>query len=474
MLIAGERREASSGRTLDVKNPATGEVIARIPRGDTDDLRAAIEAAVTAAPDWGDRLARDRGKVLGRAAALIRERTSQLAEQLTREQGKPLREAVDEVQGTANVFEYYAGLASSFADTRLRLPGGIDAEVRYEPIGVTGAIIPWNMPALLFAWKAGPAILCGNTQVVKPASSAPLTPLALAECMYEAGLPPGVLNVVTGPGETVGEALVAHPAVRKISFTGSSATGRQVMALAADRVARITLELGGSDPMIVCADADLDRAVAGAVAGRYYNCGQVCTAVKRLFVQERIADEFIRRLTTSVGRLRVGNGLDTGTTMGPLNTMAARDQIDAMIDRVRERDEGTVAAGGEVPGGSAAREGAFFAPTVVTDVAPESALLTEEVFGPVLPVVRFSTLDEAIRLANDSRFGLGASVWTRDPGTVREAARRLQAGIVWVNLHLKVPPEVPFGGVKESGLGRENGVQALQAWSEEKTVLLRA
>ena len=473
MLIAGERREASSGRSFELTNPATGEGIDRVPLGDADDLRAAVEVAARAAPEWGETLARDRGKVLARTAALVRERTSGLAEQLTREQGKPLREAVDEVRGAANVFEYYAGLASSFADTRIRLAGGIEAEVRYEPIGVTGAIIPWNMPALLFAWKVAPALLCGNAQIVKPASTAPLTPLALAACLQEAGLPPGVLNVVTGPGETVGEALVRDPAVRKISFTGSSATGKRVMALAADHVARVTLELGGSDPMIVCADADLESAVAGAVSGRYYNSGQVCTAVKRLFVQDTIADEFVRRLAASVNRLRVGNGLEAGTTMGPLNTMAARDRIGDLVDRVRDRDEGKVAVGGTVPGEPGSAAGAYYAPTVVTDVVPESALMTEEVFGPVLPVARFATLDEAIRRANDSKFGLGASVWTRDPTTIREASHRLQAGIVWVNLHLKVPPEVPFGGVKESGLGRENGVQALGAWSEEKTVLVR-
>jgi acyl-CoA reductase-like NAD-dependent aldehyde dehydrogenase len=474
MLIAGERRESSSGRSFEVTNPATGEPIARVALADRDDLRAAVEAAAAAAPEWGDAQARDRGKVLAKAAERIRERTSRIAEQLTLEQGKPLREAVDEVRGAANVFEYYAGLSSSFADTRIRLAGGLEAEVRNEPIGVTGAIIPWNMPALLFAWKAVPALLCGNAQIVKPSSTAPLTPLALAACLHEAGLPPGILNVVTGPGETVGEALVTDPAVRKVSFTGSSATGKRIMALAADRVARVTLELGGSDPMVVCADADIDRAVAGAVSGRYYNCGQVCTAVKRLFVQDCIADEFVRRLTASVGRLRIGNGLDAGTTMGPLNTIGARDRIGDLVDRVRERDEGSVAAGGGMPGAPGQDRGAFYAPTVVTDVAPESALMTEEVFGPVLPVVRFTTLDEAIRRANDSRFGLGASVWTRDPETIREASRRLQAGIVWVNLHLKVPPEVPFGGVKESGLGRENGVQALDAWSEEKTVLVRA
>ena len=471
MLIAGERREASSGRSFDVIDPATGTSIARVPRGDRDDLGEAIEAATEAAPAWAETMARDRGKVLARAAARVRERTDRLAEQLTREQGKPLREAVDEVRGAANVLEYYAGLASSFADTRLRLAGRLEAEVRYEPIGVTGAIIPWNMPALLCAWKVGPALLCGNAVILKAASTAPLTPLALASCIHEAGLPAGVLNVLTGPGETIGEAMVTDRAIRKVSFTGSSGTGKRIMALAAGNMTRMTLELGGSDPMIVCADADLDAAVAGAVSGRYYNSGQVCTAVKRLFVQEPIADEFLRRLTASVHQLRVGSGLEPGTTMGPLNTMHARDELGSLVDEVRERDEGRIVAGGGVP--DRATGGAFYAPTIVTDVAPGSALLTEEVFGPVLPVARFGSLDEAICRANDSRYGLGASVWTRDPAVIRGATRRLQAGIVWVNLHLKVPPEVPFGGVKESGLGRENGTQALRAWSEEKTVLVR-
>jgi len=471
MLIAGEHREASSGRSFDVVDPATGTSIARVPRGDRDDLGEAIEAATAAAPVWAETMARDRGKVLARAAALVRDRSDRLAEQLTREQGKPLREAVDEVRGAANVLEYYAGLASSFADTRLRLPGGLEAEVRYEPIGVTGAIIPWNMPALLSAWKVGPALLCGNAVILKAASTAPLTPLGLALCIHEAGLPAGVLNVLTGPGETIGEAMVTDRAIRKVSFTGSSGTGKRIMALAAGNMTRMTLELGGSDPMIVCADADLGAAVAGAVSGRYYNSGQVCTAVKRLFVQEPVADEFLRRLTASVQQLRVGSGLEPGTTMGPLNTTHARDELCSLVEEVRDRDEGRIVAGGGIPKG--APDGAFYAPTIVTDVAPGSTLLTDEVFGPVLPVVRFESLDEAIRRANDSRFGLGASVWTRDPAVIREATRQLQAGIVWVNLHLKVPPEVPFGGVKESGLGRENGTQALQAWSEEKTVLAR-
>lgn len=473
MWIGGETVEGSAGRTFEVRDPATGTLLASLPRGDRDDVRAAVDAAEAALAEWSERTPRERARVLERAAALVRERVGPLAHRLTAEQGKPLREATDELRGTANVFEYYAGLASHIADEYRRLADGLDAYVLRRPIGVTGAIVPWNMPALIFGWKAGAALLAGNTLVLKPASTAPLTPLALARILSEAGLPDGTLNLVTGTGEEAGEALVLEPRVRKISFTGAPSTGRRIYGLAANGVKRLTLELGGSDPMIVCADADLETAVAGAVAGRYYNCGQVCTAVKRLFVHEAIAPVFLARLQAAVEALCVGHGIDRGVSMGPLNSNAGRDRIAGLVDEAIERDEGRVLTGGCAPTGKMFETGHFYTPTVVTDVVSDSRLLREEVFGPVLPVATFSDLDEAIVLANDTPYGLGASVWTRDPVTAREAAERLEAGIVWVNLHLKVPPEVPFGGVKQSGIGRENGTQAIDAWSETKTVLVR-
>lgn len=469
MWIGNKSVAGLAGKTFDVRDPATGALLATVPRGDGDDVRAAVDAAEAALPGWSGRTPRERGRVIERAAVLMRERVGSLAEQLTREQGKPLRESVDEIRGTANVFEFYAGLASHIADEYRRLPGGLDAYVLRRPIGVTGAIIPWNMPALIFGWKVGAALLASNTLVLKPASTAPLTPLALAAILGEAGLPPGALNIVTGTGEEAGEALVLEPRVLKISFTGAPATGRRIYGLAADGFKRLALELGGSDPMIVCADADLAGAVAGAVANRFYNCGQVCTAVKRLYVHDAIAPEFLTRLTAAVEALRVGPGTEPGVAMGPLNSAAGRERIAGLVAEAVERDEGTVLSGGGAPPGP----GHFFAPTVITDVAPESRLLHEEVFGPVLPVVTFADLDEAIALANDTPYGLGASVWTQDPITAREATARLEAGIVWVNLHLKVPPEVPFGGIKQSGLGRENGVQSIDAWSELKTNLVR-
>lgn len=460
-------------RTFEVRDPATGTLLATLPRGGKDDVRAAVDAAESALPEWSSLTPRDRGRMLHRAAGIVRERVQPLAERLTDEQGKPLREATDEVRGAANVFEYYAGLASSVSDRYHRLGGGLDAYVLRQPIGVTGAIIPWNMPALIFAWKVGAAMLMGNTLVLKPASATPLTPIALANILGEAGLPRGVLNVVTGPGEDVGEALVVEPRVRKISFTGSPATGTRIFGLAAEGMKRLTLELGGSDPMIVCADADLERAVAGAVSGRYYNCGQVCTAVKRLYVQDVVAAEFTARLKARVERLRIGAGREKEVDLGPLNSRAGQTRIEDLVEEALGREEATLLTGGGVPDGQTFAGGNFYRPTVVTDVVPDSRLFQEEVFGPVLPVATFHDMDEAIALANDSPYGLGASVWTRDPVTAREAVARLQAGIVWVNLHLKVPPEVPFGGIKRSGLGRENGVAAIDAWSETKSVLLR-
>ena len=474
MWIGNKSVAGLAGKTFDVRDPATGTLLATLPRGNRDDVRAAVDAADKALSGWAARTPRERARVLDKAAALIRERTPALAQGLTAEQGKPLAEAKDEVRGTANVFEYYAGIASHVTDEYRQLGGGLEAYILRQQIGVTGAIIPWNMPALIFGWKTGAALLAGNTLVLKPASAAPLTPLALAGILGEASLPPGVLNIVTGTGEEAGEALVREPRVRKISFTGALATGRRIYSLAAGDIKRVTLELGGSDAMIVCADADLGRAVAGAVTNRYYNCGQVCTAVKRLFVHEAIAPEFLSRLGAAVGALRVGSGTVPGVKMGPLSSATGRDQIAGLVDETIRREEGHVLVGGSAPEGEAFADGHFFAPTVVTDVAPGSRLLREEVFGPVLPVVTFSSLDEAIALANDTPYGLGASVWTCNPVAAREAATRLETGIVWVNLHLKVPPEVPFGGIKQSGLGRENGLQALDAWSEEKTVLIRS
>ena len=472
MRIGGKGVSSPDDAWIVVKNPATGELIDRVPAGSAGDVAEAVDAAVTAFPGWKKKGMRERGMILFHAAERVREQHRDLARLLTREQGKPLREATDEVRGYANILEYYAGISARPTGETVRLGAAGDALVVCEPLGVCGAIIPWNMPVLIMGWKIGPALLAGNTMVMKPASTTPLTALCLAAILDSAGLPPGVLNVVTGSGGVVGEALVRHPEVKKISFTGNCATGRRIRELASVQMKDLILELGGSDPMIVMDDADIDRAVDGALRGRFYNAGQTCTAVKRLYVHEKIADRFVQDLKARIGALTVGNGLGPKTDMGPLNSAEQRERIEQMVDRTRERGDGTIIAGGSVLRGKAYEAGYFYHPTLVTDVAHDSCLVTEELFGPVLPVMAVPDLDTAIAAANTTQYGLGASVWTRNLHTARRVFNEVQAGIIWVNRHLTVPPEVPFGGNLESGNGRENGYHAIDQYSRTKTLFL--
>lgn len=472
MRIGGKDVPSPDDAWIEVKNPATGELIDRVPAGSAGDVAEAVDAAGAASGAWKKKSMRERGMILFHAAEKVREQHKELARLLTLEQGKPLREAIDEVRGFANILEYYAGISAQPAGETVRLGATGDAIIVREPLGVCGVIIPWNMPVLIMGWKTGPALLAGNTMVLKPASTTPLTNLRLARILDEAGLPPGVLNVVTGSGGVVGEALVKHPEVKKISFTGNCATGRRIRELASAQVKELTLELGGSDPMIVMGDADIDGAVEGALRGRFYNAGQTCTAVKRLYIHENIADEFVRKLKNRIDAMNVGNGLGPKTDMGPLNSAEQRERIIQLVDRTRERRDGTILAGGGVLRGKAYESGYFYHPTLVTGVAPDSCLITEELFGPVLPVMTVPDLDAAISAANATRYGLGASVWTKNVHTVKMVFDEVQAGIIWVNRHLTVPPEVPFGGVGESGIGRENGYHAIDQYSRTKTLLL--
>jgi betaine-aldehyde dehydrogenase len=472
MRIGGKEVSSPDDAWIEVKNPATGELIDRVPAGSAGDVAEAVEAAAEAFPGWKKTGMRERGKILFHAAQKVREQHKDLARLLTLEQGKPLREAIDEVRGYANILEYYAGISAQPAGETVRLGTSGDALVVREPLGICGAIIPWNMPVLIMGWKTGPALLAGNTLILKPASTTPLTNLRLAAILDEAGLPPGVLNVVTGSGGVVGEALVSHPEVKKISFTGNCVTGKRIRELASAHLKEITLELGGSDPMIVMDDADIDKAVEGALRGRFYNAGQTCTAVKRLYVHQKIAGEFVQQLKGRITALNVGNGLGPKTDMGPLNSAEQRDRIVRIVDTTRERGDGTILTGGGVLRGKAYESGYFYHPTLVTGVAPDSCLFTEEVFGPVLPVMAVPDLDAAIAAANTSRYGLGASVWTKNLHTAKRVFDEVQAGIVWVNRHLTVPPEVPFGGNLESGIGRENGYHAVDQYSRARTLFL--
>jgi len=472
MRIGGKDTSAIDERWTEVKNPATGEVIDRVPSGTADDVAHTVDAADAATGGWKKKSMRERGMILFHAAGLVREQHKDIAELLTREQGKPLRESIDEVRGFANILEFYAGISAHSTGETVRLGPAGDCMVVHEPLGICGAIIPWNMPVIIMGWKVGPALLAGNTMVLKPASTTPLSSLKLAGILDKAGLPPGVLNVVTGSGESVGTAIVRHPLIRKISFTGDCATGEKIRQMASAQLKDLTLELGGSDPMIVMDDAAIDKAVEGALRGRFYNAGQTCTAVKRLYVHEKIAGTFVRKLKARVEALKAGNGLEPGIDLGPMNNAEGRQRISGMVNEVIEKEEGTILTGGCPLTGPSFDAGHFYTPTLVTDVTPGARLLTDEIFGPVLPVMMVPDLDTAIKEANRSRYGLGASVWTSDLATTKRVFDEVHAGIIWVNRHLTVPPEIPFGGMNESGTGRENGSHALESYSRTKTLFL--
>ncbi len=472
MRINGAEVPSASAEWRDVLNPATGEVIDKVPDGTSEDVRVAVESAESAFLKWSEKTGRERGILFFHAASRVRDRHKDLARLLTMEQGKPLREAVDEVRGFCNVLEFYAGLSSQPAGDAIHLGSQGDCMVLHEPLGVCGAIIPWNMPVLIMGWKVAPALLAGNTMVLKPSSTAPLTILSISAILEEAGLPPGVLNIVTGSGGSAGEAIVTHPSVQKVSFTGSCSTGCHIRQIAGSRNKEVVLELGGSDPMIVMNDADLPKAVEGALRGRFYNAGQTCTAVKRLFVHKDIAERFISQLKVRVESLKVGNGLDPKVEMGPLNNRQQYETIFEIMRSFKENREGTIMTGGSPLKEEGYNNGYFFEPTLVRDIPDDSSLLTGEIFGPVLPVVEVPDLETAIQLANRSPYGLGASIWTSDLATVKQVYHDVHAGIIWVNRHLTIPPEIPFGGVKESGIGRENGYRALQEYSRTKTLFL--
>jgi len=456
----------------DVINPATGERTGTIKISREEDVKSAIDRAEDAFSDWASKIPRERGKILFLAAQEIRKKQNELSELLTAEQGKPLFEAKNEIQGCAAVLEYYSSISGTVrGDFMPKSDYGYSFTVK-KPLGICGAIIPWNMPVLIMAWKTGPALVAGNCLIVKPSSKTPLTSLRIASILHSCGIPEDVLSVLPGSGIEAGSALAKSRKIAALSFTGSVDTGNIVEKLSCGTGKRLTLELGGSDPMIVCSDADIDSAVAGAVAGRFYNCGQTCTAVKRLYVMEDIAEEFQRKLKEKISQIRPGNGMMRETKMGPLIDIDARDRISDLITGTRDNYDAEILTGGKIPDSPDLSNGSFFEPTLITGAPKDSRLFTEEIFGPVLPVAVVKNMDEAIAEANRTEFGLGASVWTKSLKNSFEATEMLDAGIVWVNRHLKIPPEVPFGGEKESGFGRENGLSALERYMKEKTVII--
>jgi acyl-CoA reductase-like NAD-dependent aldehyde dehydrogenase len=472
-FIGGAEHD-NAGAPLPVTNPADGEVFAEVPGGTPEDVDAAVTAAQRAFAEWSALSVSRRGEILGAAAHHVEAHVDELVPLLTREQGKTLRDARIEITKAVDTLLHYAGLSKALRGAHTpNLDPGVDGIVLRRPLGVVGAIVPWNFPTTLLSNKLAPALVAGNTVVAKPAGTTPLTTLRFAALLHEGGLPAGTFNVVTGGGAVTGTALATHPAVRKIAFTGSTPVGEQIMALCAKGTKRVTLELGGSDPMIICDDADLAGAASAASMGRFYNCGQACLAIKRVYVFESVADEVIEAITAKAERLKVGRGDAEGVQMGPLHTAAQRNEVAGQVERTLTAG-GTLATGGGPPGDPELADGFFYSPTVVVDPPHDSPMATEEVFGPALPIWRVKDFDEAIERANASQFGLGSSIWTRDLHRARQAAERIEAGYTWVNSRTKVYDELPFGGWKASGYGKEHGEEAFDFYTETKSVVLRS
>ena len=470
--INGECVDAMSGARSEVRNPATGELVGTVPKCGAEDARKAIDAAEAAFESWSESSVQDRARLLTKAHEIVHHHIPELAQLLCAEQGKPVSEATTELEHFLHGIEFYAGLATKVRGAHVPLPDfpnkGAFGLVMRRPVGVCVGIVPWNFPITLMGTKVGPALAAGNTIVVKPASSTPMTAIRVIELMLEAGFPKGVLQIVTGAGSTCGEELITNPKVRRVAFTGASNTGQHIMEKAGRDFKRVTLELGGSDPMIVCDDADLGRAASMAMVGRFFNCGQQCLGVKRLYVFESVADQFIEQIVGKAKKLKVGVGTEKDTRVGPLHTDAQRQEVQEQVEDAIKRGAKVLAGGKPVSGFKTTN---FYEPTLLVDAPHDSRVVQEEVFGPALPIFRVKDLDEAIKLANSSIYGLGSSIWTKDLARANKAANKIQAGVTWINsLHYGYD-ELPFGGVKMSGIGREHGPEALDYYFEPKGVV---
>jgi phenylacetaldehyde dehydrogenase len=473
LFINGQWAEAASGKTFATPNPATGETLARVAEGDAEDIDRAVRAAREAFDNgpWGRITPSERGRIVWRIGDLILEHAEELAQLESLDNGKPYAVALAaDVPLAADLFHYMAGWATKIEGNTINIsvpymPGAnFHSYTLREPVGVCGQIIPWNFPLLMAAWKLGPALATGNTVVLKPAEQTPLTAIRLAGLIAEAGVPDGVVNVVTGFGETAGAALAAHPLVDKIAFTGSTEVGRLILHAAAGNLKKVSLELGGKSPNIVFDDAP-DDAVAGAANAIFFNHGQCCVAGSRLFVQEDRFDEVVEGVSEIAKSIKLGAGMDASTQMGPLVSDEQLRRVTGYLESGRA-DGATAITGG----GRFGDTGYFVEPTVITNVRPDMAIVREEIFGPVVVAAPFQSLDEIAAAANDSEYGLGAGIWTKDISKAHALAKKLRAGTVWINCYNVFDASLPFGGYKQSGWGREMGHEVLEAYTEVKAV----
>ncbi|MBI3746584.1 MAG: aldehyde dehydrogenase [Chloroflexi bacterium] len=474
MVIGGATVDAVDGQTFEIVNPATGGVIASAPLGGKADVDRAVEAAQRAFDDpkgWATWAAGKRGRTLAKFAALIKDRSEELAWLETRNTGKPISSSRGEVIGASLVFDYYAGAANKvFGQTIPVSKPGLDLTLR-EPIGVVGLIVPWNFPLLMASWKLGPALAAGNTCILKPASLSPMTALRIGELALEAGIPAGVLNVVTGPGGSAGAAIAGHTGIGKVAFTGETTTGQEIMRLASNNVKKVSLELGGKSPNVVYADADIERFAAESPYSVFDNCGQDCCARSRIFVERSVHEQVVELFAAATRKVKVGDPTDEATEVGTLVSFKQRDRVRDYIE-IGLAEGANLVVGGVEPDDEALKGGAYLMPAVFDGATNDMRIAKEEIFGPVVTIIPFDTEAEAIRLANATPYGLSGSVWSRDIGKALRTAKGIQAGVLSINSNSSVHTEAPFGGYKMSGIGRELGMSAIELYTEVKNIFI--
>jgi len=472
LLIDGKWKNAKSGKKFDVVDPATGQTIAAVAEADAADVDEAVKVArrTFETGPWSKTSPQDRSKLIWKLADLLEAHADEIAELEALDNGKPIRDARNvDLPGSYEILRYMAGWATKINGETITIsaPGSWHAYTLREPIGVVGQIIPWNFPLMMAAWKIAPALAAGCTIVLKPAEQTPLTALRLGQLIQEAGFPDGVVNILTGFGETAGAAIAAHPDVDKVAFTGSTEVGKLIVQAAASNLKKVSLELGGKSPAVVFPDADMDVAISGTSSAIFFNMGQCCTAGSRLYAHKRVFDRLMQGVADNAGKIRVGHGLDPQTQLGPLVSDEQLKRVTGYLDAGRQQGAKVVTGGGRV-----GDQGYFVQPTVLTDTKPDMSVIREEIFGPVVCAIPFDDddLDRIARTANDTSYGLAASIWTRDLGTAHKLARRIKAGTVWINTHNFGDPALPFGGYKQSGWGREMGYEAIELYTEVKAV----